>query len=597
MIVGGYNVCAISFVALSIVPLASSLSAACRKMQRRYQNMLGDNFDCSCKDLLLNELTTCKQKCMTCHPSVEFCTEATHSFKTAECIFFWCSDDIDLTNLATDVKIINPATGQTTSVKSTVYMSDELCAVDVFGGAKECRSCDVKIPSDSNVNSNPEKKIRINLDCTNIPGQGKVGCKSGPSFQPGPEEIIGLSLAGLPLNCIDLDDDTKDVCSSDPLPWDKPTPRPTKRPTQSPTEAPTESKGCSKEIDALNKCASKASGWGGGSCWTSPTIEDCDDLRKAQCHLDLSSSFCPQYASFCPSSGAHFCPTYQDESCVDQYNDAKTCVDETPFAMTTSVNRQGGRQSGIPFWTGISDTIACPYPSKEECADIFACSSELASIKACLSSHVECQSCATFPDTFGNCQTVQHGMCALNDHYSSQSSCGCFDYSSGVCATELALLNDCAMSMLPLILDAEKGQCNLDRDCIEVFAEAAGIETDGGGNNVLDDLVAEPTSVAEPTASPVGASKSDDESTAIPADSYDTEPTPSPVMQENPFQDASISSPPKDESALQPDQVQDSKIASIAKGTDANDSARCGIQLACSLVLVLTLLLFYIDLF
>ena len=177
---------------------------------------------------------------------MEFCTEATHSFKTAQCIFFWCSDEIDLTNLATDVKIINPATGQTTSVKSTVYMSDELCAVDVFGGAKECRSCDVKIPSDSNVNSNPEKKIRINLDCTNIPGQGKVGCKSGPSFQPGPEEIIGLSLAGLPLNCIDLDDDTKDICSGDPLPWDKPTPRPTKRPTQSPTEAPTESKGCSK---------------------------------------------------------------------------------------------------------------------------------------------------------------------------------------------------------------------------------------------------------------------------------------------------------------------------------------------------------------
>ena len=264
--------------------------------------------------------------------------------------------------------------------------------------------------------------------------------------------------------------------------------------------------------------------------------------------------------------------------------------------MTTSVNRQGGRQSGIPFWTGISDTIACPYPSKEECAEIFACSSELATIKACLSSHEECQSCATFPDTFGNCQTVQHGMCALNGHYSSQSSCGCFDYSSGVCATEQALLNDCAMNMLPLILDSENGQCNLDRDCNEVFAEAAGLETDGGGKKVLGDL-AEPTSVAEPTVSPAVASENNDESKTIPTDSDDTEPTPSPFMQEDPFQDASISSLPKDESELQPDQIQNSEIGSIGGGTDANDSSRCGIKLVYSLVLALTLLPFFIDIF
>jgi len=215
--------------------LLLATASACDEQLRMFSRELGSDYECTCRNGLFNEFTTCTEICETCHLEYRVCTKKRIRYKTFTGFTIFDQGEISLVNYAATVDL-TWGTSSNGELLNLFVEPGESCN-GRSGSGDRCQSC--------SIGSNG----CIRLDCSNLDRQGVYDCCSG-DVTFGEMDLFGMYLETFPLECISIGSGVQKVCPGEPNPLEAeptkapvipPTPRPVPAPIPRPVPPPTPS--------------------------------------------------------------------------------------------------------------------------------------------------------------------------------------------------------------------------------------------------------------------------------------------------------------------------------------------------------------------
>jgi len=176
---------------------------ACDEQLRMFSRELGSDYECTCRNGLFNEFTTCTEICETCHLEYRVCTKKRIRYKTFTGFTIFDQGEISLVNYAATVDL-TWGTSSNGELLNLFVEPGESCN-GRSGSGDRCQSC--------SIGSNG----CIRLDCSNLDRQGVYDCCSG-DVTFGEMDLFGMYLETFPLECISIGSGVQKVCPGEPNP-------------------------------------------------------------------------------------------------------------------------------------------------------------------------------------------------------------------------------------------------------------------------------------------------------------------------------------------------------------------------------------------